>query len=94
LAAWNVILFRSYLKKAFWPNLGVGTSSQVLDILEYACGLRLGPALILNQNPFFEMASSKVSQNTIIEITSGGFLPVLISPIAGSLIYPPDRNKN
>ena len=28
-----------------------------LDILEYACGLKLDSALILNQNPFFEMAS-------------------------------------
>jgi len=60
------MLPRSYLKKVFWPNLGVGPSLQVLDILEYACyrsdcyavGLKLGPALILNQNPFFEMAST------------------------------------
>ena len=49
---------RSYLKKVFWPNLGVGSSFQVLDILEYACGLKLDSALILNQNPFFEMASN------------------------------------
>ena len=51
---------RSYLKKVFWPNLRVGASFQVLDILEYACGLKLGPALILNQNPFFEMASNRI----------------------------------
>jgi len=54
---WLPILNRSYLKKVFWPNLGVGSSLQVLNILEYACGLKLGAALILNQNPFFEMAS-------------------------------------
>jgi len=49
---------RSYLKKAFWPKLGVEPSRQVLDILEYACGLKLGLALTLNQNLFFEMTSS------------------------------------
>jgi hypothetical protein len=49
--------FRSYLKNVFWPNLRVGPSFQLLEILEYACGLNLGPALILNQNPIFEMAS-------------------------------------
>ena len=48
---------RSHLKNAFWPNICVGFSFQVLDILEYVCGLKLGPALILNQNPIFEMAS-------------------------------------
>jgi hypothetical protein len=49
---------RSYLKNVFWPNFCVGSSFQLLGILEYACGLNLGPALILNQNPIFEMASS------------------------------------
>ena len=49
---------RSYLKKVFLPNLCVRPWFQVLDILEYACGLKLGPALTLSQNPFFEMASS------------------------------------
>jgi hypothetical protein len=48
----------SYLKKVFWPNLRVGSSLQLLGILEYACGLNLGPALTLNQNPIFEMAST------------------------------------
>jgi hypothetical protein len=60
---------RSHLKKVFWPNLCVGASFQVLDILEYACGLKLGPALILNQNPFFEMASSKS------RLTTENYLP-------------------
>jgi hypothetical protein len=49
---------RSYLKKVFFPNLCVRPSFQLLDILEYACGLKLGPALTLSQNPIFEMASS------------------------------------
>ena len=53
-----VLKTRSYLKKVFWPNPCVGPSFQVLDILEYACGLKLGPALALNQNSNFEMASS------------------------------------
>ena len=48
---------RSYLKNVFWPNLCVGPLFQVLDILKYACGLKLGSALTLSQNPIFEMAS-------------------------------------
>ncbi len=54
--------FRSYLKKVFWPNPGVGSGFQILDIPEYACGLKPGSAYILDQNPFFEMASSQVGQ--------------------------------
>ena len=50
-------IIRSYLKKVFWPNLFVGTAFQILDILDYACGLQRGPALSLNQNPIFETAS-------------------------------------
>jgi len=52
-------MIRSYLKKVFWPNLYVGTALQLLDILEYACGLPRNPALSLNQNPIFEMSSKK-----------------------------------
>jgi hypothetical protein len=40
--------FRTYLKKVFWPKLGVGRSVQVLKILEYFSGLILTPAVILN----------------------------------------------
>jgi hypothetical protein len=63
---------RTHLKKAFSPDIGVEASSQVLDILEYACGLHppqrigsdgksrcagiLGFALLSNENPNFEMA--------------------------------------
>jgi hypothetical protein len=47
---------RSHLKKVFFPNLCVRLSFQVLDILEYACGLKLGPALTLRKNLIFEMA--------------------------------------
>jgi len=49
---------RSHLKKVFWANLCVGPSFQLLEILEYACGLKLSPALTLIQNPIFEMVSS------------------------------------
>ena len=49
---------RSHLKKVFSSDIGVEPSYQVLDILEYACGLILGLALILNENPNFEIASS------------------------------------
>ena len=50
--------YRSRLKKVFSSELGVEPSSQVLDILEYACGLRLGLALISDKNPNFEIASN------------------------------------
>jgi hypothetical protein len=52
---------RTYLKNVFWPPAffgGIGASFQILDILQYACGLKLGPAAILNQNPIFEMGSN------------------------------------
>ena len=52
-------MIRSYLKKVFWPNFCVGPLLQLLGILQYACGLKLRPALNLNQNPFFEMASKQ-----------------------------------
>jgi hypothetical protein len=48
---------RNYLKKVFSPDIGVEPSSQVLDILEYACGLILGLALISTENPNFEKVS-------------------------------------
>jgi hypothetical protein len=50
-------LFRRHIKKVFSSDIGVEPSSQSLDTLEYACGLILGPALISNENPNFEMAS-------------------------------------
>jgi hypothetical protein len=56
-------LFRSYLKNVFWPPAffgGIGAAFQILDIQQYASGLKLGPAAILNQNPIFEMASRKI----------------------------------
>jgi len=70
---------RSHLKNVFWPNIFVGASLQILDIQQYAFGLRptrsirsdgesrnagkLGSAAILSQNPIFEMASS--TQNSL-----------------------------
>ena len=47
-------------KKFFSPGIGVESLSQVLDILEYACGLILGLALISNENPNFEIASGLI----------------------------------
>ena len=40
-------------------------SLQILDNQQVACGLKLGSAVILNQNPIFEMASSKISEPLI-----------------------------
>ena len=42
------------LKCAFWSNLCVGVMLQILDILQYACGLKHALALTLNQNTLFE----------------------------------------
>jgi len=55
----SAVYTRSYLKKVFWPNFFVGASFKILEIREYACGFKLGPAANLNQNPFFEMASKR-----------------------------------
>jgi hypothetical protein len=65
---------RTHLKNVFWPNIFVGAWLQILDIQQYASGLRptknigsggkssnagkLGAAAILNQNPIFEMSSN------------------------------------
>jgi hypothetical protein len=54
---------RTHLKNVFWPNIFVGASFQILDIQQYACGLKLGPAAILNQNPIFEIGSSHSPHN-------------------------------
>jgi hypothetical protein len=50
---------RTQLKNVFWPNIFVGASFQILDIQQYASGLKLSPAAILNQNPIFEMDSNR-----------------------------------
>lgn len=50
-------VFRSRFKIIFLTKLGVGPTFQALDMLLYACGLKLGPALILNQNLNLETAS-------------------------------------
>jgi hypothetical protein len=50
---------RSYLKNVFWAKFCVGLSFQLLKILQYSCGLKLGPALTLSKNPIFEMASNE-----------------------------------
>ena len=63
---------RSYLKKVFSPGIGVESLSQVLDILEYACGLILGLALISNENPNVEIASINVPHFTVTAIWSAG----------------------
>jgi len=51
----------NHLKNVFWPNIFVGVSLQILDNQKVACGLKLGPAATLNQNPIFEMASIYLS---------------------------------
>jgi hypothetical protein len=62
------MVVRSHLKKVFSSDIGVEPPSQILDILEYACGLILGPALISKENPNFEMTSSVHSQMTLFAL--------------------------
>jgi hypothetical protein len=52
-------VLRTHLKNVFCPNIFVGASLQILDIQQYASGLKLGPVAILNQNPIFEIGSIK-----------------------------------
>jgi hypothetical protein len=56
-------LSRTHLKNVFWPPAffgGIGASFQILDNHQVACGLKLGPAAILNQNFIFETGSSQI----------------------------------
>jgi len=50
---------RTHLKNVFWLNIFVGASLKILDIQQYACGFKLGPVAILNQNPIFEIGSNR-----------------------------------
>ena len=74
----SAIKTRTHPKNVFWSPAfgGIGASFQLLDIQQYASGLRptrsirsdgessnagkIGLAAILNQNPIFEMASKKM----------------------------------
>jgi hypothetical protein len=62
------MVVRSHLKKVFSSDISVEPSSQVLDILEYACGLILGLALISKENPNFEMTSSVHSEMALFAL--------------------------
>ena len=55
---------RTQLKKVFEPNPSVGLTFQLLEILEYVCGLKLDPALVLGPNPLFEMGSKNKERVT------------------------------
>ena len=57
---------RTHLKNVFWPNIFVGAVFQILNIQQYASGLKLGPAAILNQNPIFEMGSNNIGAHSIM----------------------------
>ncbi len=48
---------RTLLKIIFRPNIFVGVLFQILEILEYVCGLKQDAAAILNRNPNVEMGS-------------------------------------
>ena len=92
---------RSHLKNIFWPNIFVGASFQILEIQQYACGLRptkmigsggkssnagkLGPAAILNKNPIFEMASNNKAPPVVPEYFKKS---LLLIPAASFFLLP------
>ena len=55
---------RGYLKNIFWPNLCVGRSYQILEILEYSSGLIFAAALTLDQNLIFKIPMKKLPSTT------------------------------
>jgi hypothetical protein len=57
-----ILKLRSHLKRVFSSDIGAEPSSQVLDILEYVCGLILGLVLISTEIPKFEMASRNLAR--------------------------------
>ena len=50
---------RIYLKKVYWPNLGVGAGFIIIDVRQYACCIKPVPAYTLDRNPFFEINYSR-----------------------------------
>ena len=74
-------MIRSHLKKVFWPKLGVGRSYQILEIPVYSSGLIFAAALILNQNPFFEIASNQKGN-----IAAGSKNGCFLRPMLGDLV--------
>jgi hypothetical protein len=78
------LIIRTLLKNVFWPNIFVGASFQILDIQQYASGLRptkiirlggkssnagkLGPAARVPAKPLGE--DGILNQNPIFEMDS------------------------
>ena len=62
------------LKCTFWSNLCVGSMLQILHILQYACGLKHAPALILNQNARFKPTSKKNNPFFTLQIKGAALL--------------------
>ncbi len=52
---------------SFWPNICVEGEVQVLGILQYACGLNLASALILNQNLHFDRGSKQLETDYSVQ---------------------------
>jgi hypothetical protein len=55
-------------KLSFGPNVFVGASFKIFEILMYSCGFQLGPAATLNQNPNFETASTNNYPNSKVSL--------------------------
>lgn len=62
------LLLEVVSKPPLGPNLCVGRSVQILEILEYACGLNLTAALILNPIEGFETTSKDSQISDISEL--------------------------
>jgi len=74
---------RTHLKNVFWRNIFVGVSFQILDNQQVACGLKLSPAAILNQNPILEMGSNLDLDSNILGKGAAMIEKVIIMGAAG-----------
>jgi len=87
----------SHLKKIFWPNLCVEPSFQLLDIPEYACGLKLGPALTLAKILFLRWLLAGVHPRSVMDPIKCPIqkwaIFVLIKAAAGNPRRTPSRAK-
>jgi hypothetical protein len=81
------------LKRTFWSNLCVESAFQILDIRQYACGLKRTLALTLNQNPLFETGFSLTGYEYEKWNNGSGIPSAIRVEVEGSIcpvVYRPD----
>lgn len=85
------------LKRTFGFNLCVGFAFQILDILQYACGLKHESALTLSLNAHFKVAPKEKNYFYLLLISIGFFLlgctqeqpvePTVVAPQPPAPVY-------